>query len=282
MKLSENSLKSFLNEVLGCFFTENGLLEIFSENLNLTQGKSFCVPHVHNGLEIKILCRQLNESENFWEFERAVFIPNNIVHESFNKDEIRRTLSLHINSKHFSLVFRGVVIVENVSSSLLNKFGVSVVDLCGFFDMIDFSKPIDSSLCLHMEILLKSLFSTLYRFVDSDSMKTGVTDPIGKVADYIQRYYYRSGLTVEHVAEYIGLTPNYLVLIFRQEIGITIKQYLTKTRLEEAEKLLKTNRFLVKDVALLTGWSCPYYFSNCYKKQFKVSPSILKQGFMGK
>lgn len=91
--------------------------------------------------------------------------------------------------------------------------------------------------------------------------------------NYIERNYYRSDLTVEHIAAYAGVTPGHLANLFQREKLGTIRQYLVNCRLQNAAALLKTGRYTVKDCATITGWNNQFYFSNCFAKVFGMRPS---------
>jgi YesN/AraC family two-component response regulator len=106
-----------------------------------------------------------------------------------------------------------------------------------------------------------------------------VLSPAEIAGSYIREYYYRQDLSVGEIAEFIDLTPNYFVNVFKKEFKMTIRQYLILTRLEASQALLKTQKYLVRDVAKLTGWSNQYYFSNCFKKYYKYSPSTVGKNY---
>jgi len=98
---------------------------------------------------------------------------------------------------------------------------------------------------------------------------------IERACDYIERQYYNGDLTVEKVAEHLGITAGHLANLFKKESLGTVRQYLVRTRLKHAERLLKTGRYTVKDITELTGWNSQFYFSNCFKKYYKIPPSAV-------
>ena len=57
-------------------------------------------------------------------------------------------------------------------------------------------------------------------------------------------------------------------------MGINYSEYLTKIRLKHAVTLLDFGLDSVKNVALLSGFSDPLYFSTVFKKQIGVSPTV--------
>lgn len=62
---------------------------------------------------------------------------------------------------------------------------------------------------------------------------------------------------------------------FKKETGITPLQYLIKTRLNYSKKLLQLRddlRLNIAEIANMSGFSDPLYFSRIYKKHFGKSP----------
>lgn len=71
-----------------------------------------------------------------------------------------------------------------------------------------------------------------------------------------------------------GYSDDHFRVLFKQSFGITAQQYLTKLRLDFAENLIKSNsrRTKVQDVAKLSGFHDPLYFSRKYRQYKGASP----------
>ena len=67
----------------------------------------------------------------------------------------------------------------------------------------------------------------------------------------------------------------YLKKLFKKETGLTPLQYLTDRRLENAATVLSMayGRQNITEVATLSGFAEPLYFSRLFKKKYGVSPS---------
>ena len=132
-----------------------------------------------------------------------------------------------------------------------------------------------------LEKLLNDLLSLLFSAVNIAFENSGSIDKntgfslIERACDYIERQYYHGDLTVEKIAAHLGITAGHLANLFKNESLGTVRQYLIKTRLKHAERLLRTGRYTVKDITELTGWNSQFYFSNCFKKHYKMPPSAM-------
>lgn len=98
--------------------------------------------------------------------------------------------------------------------------------------------------------------------------------PVGRVEDYIHSGY-MTPIRVEALARQLNLDRRYLSRIFKEETGLSIKEYLTAYRLERARELLRAGCG-VKEAALLCGWEDPSNFSRRFKQQFGRSPSEIE------
>ena len=81
-----------------------------------------------------------------------------------------------------------------------------------------------------------------------------------------------SKICIEDLANSIGLDRRYLSRVFKQKTGITMQQYLIKTRMEHAAALLNSD-FSVAQTAAMCGYEDPFLFSRMFKKYFGASPS---------
>ena len=103
------------------------------------------------------------------------------------------------------------------------------------------------------------------------------SDVIEQVKEYIQKYY-MNDISVSQTAEHFELTANYLSTIFHQRTGERFADYLTKTRLEAAKKLLVQNvSASVQDVALMIGYNSARHFSALFQKQTAMTPSAYRK-----
>lgn len=92
------------------------------------------------------------------------------------------------------------------------------------------------------------------------------------------KFNFKNKLTLFEVADAVGLTPNYLGEIFSKRMGVSFNQYLMQTRLNYAKNLLMRGGLTVQEVAGEAGFSSQTYFSDCFKREFGVSPSEIKRG----
>lgn len=97
-----------------------------------------------------------------------------------------------------------------------------------------------------------------------------------RAKDYI-KLHYMEDISVEHLANIFNIDRRYLLRLFKREFGITIVNYLIRTRLDAAYDFLRSG-FPVNKTAVMCGYSDAYNFSKMFKKYHGISPSEVKPG----
>lgn len=102
----------------------------------------------------------------------------------------------------------------------------------------------------------------------------------GSVIDRIHRLIherYAENLTTVDIAEGVFLSPTYVSLLFKQETGETLFEYLTKVRIEKAKELLRDPRNKFYEVCHAVGYVDPSHFSKLFKKMTGYTPSAYRE-----
>lgn len=94
---------------------------------------------------------------------------------------------------------------------------------------------------------------------------------IRKAKEFI-RANYKKKIKLEDISKVVYLSPYYLSHIFKREAGVTLMEYLTKVRIEEAKYLLENTQWNTTRIAFQVGYSDQSYFSKVFKKIEGISP----------
>ncbi len=85
--------------------------------------------------------------------------------------------------------------------------------------------------------------------------------------------------SLEQASVRAGVSKNHLSFEFSREAGETFTEYLSRTRVEEAKRLLATTSLLVYEVGERVGYPNVEHFSRVFKKWVGVSPVRFKAGY---
>ncbi len=84
--------------------------------------------------------------------------------------------------------------------------------------------------------------------------------------------HYKQNITLNEVANIVGVTPSYLSRVFKKETGINFIDYLNNIRIEEAKLLLSESDMKVLEVSERVGFNSTEYFTRIFKKHTGESP----------
>ena len=99
----------------------------------------------------------------------------------------------------------------------------------------------------------------------------GVSAEIYRCMTYIQSHT-NMPIGVEDVAEEIHRSSSYLMRRFKAELGMSVGDYITKCKLQEACDLLVYGDRSLAEISAYLGYSSQSYFQNVFKKQFGLMP----------
>jgi len=99
---------------------------------------------------------------------------------------------------------------------------------------------------------------------------------INKVKQFIRENIY-ADLSLEIIAHNVYLNSSYLSKLFKDNQGITVMDYVTKVRIEEAKKLLENPQYNICEISTRLGYTDPSYFSKVFRRYAGISPQQYRQ-----
>ncbi len=85
-------------------------------------------------------------------------------------------------------------------------------------------------------------------------------------------------ITTEELAQALGRNRSYLCAYFKEETGMTVNDYITGIKMDEARRLLRYSRKPLRGIAEQLGYSTQSYFQNVFKKTQGVTPLEYRAG----
>ncbi len=99
------------------------------------------------------------------------------------------------------------------------------------------------------------------------------TNPQLRSALTVMDSTYEQPLSVEEIASHAGFSHFHFIRFFHRTYGITPHQYLTRKRIQQAQRLLATSEMSVTEICLEVGFQSLGSFSNLYHRQTGYAPS---------
>jgi YesN/AraC family two-component response regulator len=78
--------------------------------------------------------------------------------------------------------------------------------------------------------------------------------------------------TVDGIASSLNLSPDYLSLLFKKEMGCGIYRYIQDIKIKEAKNLLDNSDYSICEISEMLGFCSGAYFSTVFKKLAGLSP----------
>lgn len=143
------------------------------------------------------------------------------------------------------------------------------------------------------DYLLKPLdYEELYRVLEKavkavaenqEDMKKQELQPEPEAGNHPQDMVYKKILPYIHdnitkafsvadIAKYAALNPQYTMRLFKKTTGMSILEYVTKERMEQAKRLLETTKYNNDIVAEKVGYVSANYFIKQFKKAYGMTP----------
>ena len=94
---------------------------------------------------------------------------------------------------------------------------------------------------------------------------------VRRIRSYIDAMYMRK-ISIEGLADQLHLNRRYLTRLFHAETGMSIRDYLLRTRMREATECLRAG-LSVGETAERCGYEDMFLFSKLFRKTYGVSPS---------
>ncbi len=92
------------------------------------------------------------------------------------------------------------------------------------------------------------------------------------IIDYIELHYRDKSFSLETLSQHFENSVTYIAHLFKKETHMTIIEYLTKIRIREAKKMLKTTTWKVYEVSEMVGYGSSQYFGKVFKKVVGMTP----------
>ena len=110
--------------------------------------------------------------------------------------------------------------------------------------------------------------------------KTGtVGDNVLTILQYCTNHY-KEDISVDTVAEQLGLSRSCVSHIFSTRICMNFCDYVNSLRLKDAEELLQNKHYSVTEIANLAGFSTIRTFNRAFSKKYGCSPSAYRKAFI--
>lgn len=236
---------------------KNDIIEMYQKIKLYYHDESFLHPSYH--LE-KQLLDYIKKGNKTRALETLIAI-NRLQRATLAKDELRSIKNSLICS---CTIFTRAVMEEGVNPE--DAYGLS--DAC--------IQKIES---LNDKNALKefeySMLATFINLKNEQHKNKTYTDEVEKAIQYIYNNIFKQ-LSLEEISEHVYLSPNYLSTKFKHETGISLSDFINKTKIDESKYLLAHSNTKISDIALIFNFCNQSYYNRIFKRYTGITPSEFK------
>lgn len=134
-------------------------------------------------------------------------------------------------------------------------------------------------------VYAESLMHTFVAYLIKHYSVTGVKEPplknglpprkLTHIIEYINDHL-GDQLTLQYIADIVGMTPSYFITLFKQSTGLAPHQYITMRRLETAKAMLKQTRKPISEIAMQTGFADQSHLTRLMRQHTGLTPRRMR------
>lgn len=240
----------------------------YRESLNVMKYK------LMSGTDTILFYHDLSDSYKiayYYPEKTETLIKNNI--KSGNIQKIKEYLDeIYSNIKsNYSVSYEEVYSTYNrlldASLSVLSDSGIQHSDIFGE-NYIVYKDLAKKETLDEIHIFICKLFESVVSYISS--IDKGDKN-IEKAMDFIGKNFQRD-LSVESIADYVGLNASYFSRVFKNVTGKTVLEFITLKRLESSKELLKETNLNIAQIAQKVGYNNVHSYMRFFKKYEGITP----------
>lgn len=131
-------------------------------------------------------------------------------------------------------------------------------------------------LALFMQVLVLMGESKNRRMAGRKAVATESEQRLKNIQVYLDCNYQRP-VTIDNVAQFVGMNRSAVCVFFRQQTGNTIMSYLTDIRLKHAKHLLANTSLPIQDVCYKCGFQDVPHFCRMFKQKLGMTAKKWRQ-----
>lgn len=219
--------------------------------------------------ESEIKHRSLAEEYSFFQAVKngnMEFVKKNCQEEAFTNPEGMGVLSKNVitNIKYHFVITVALITrycieggMETEQAYRLSDFYIIRMDACNSIREIS---------DLHHIMVLD--FTGKMRLLQKNA---ALSKPVSQCIDYIYAHI-NDRITIETLAKHTALSPSYLSRLFKQNLGISVSDYIREKKIEKAQNLLRFSDFSYIDISNYLSFSSQSHFIQTFEHYVGMTP----------
>ena len=193
--------------------------------------------------------------------------------KSFEKQEVHQIIgdifNRIVNDKvNYQAVQMIAAELFNIASKIARE---SDVDFSEFIKDIPFKTLQKYDTAADIKEWILGIYDKLIKTLQTKDPDSDYSEITKKAVSFIHTNY-RKSLSLNTVAEHIGVNSSYLSHVFKEDIGKGFVEYLNSIRIEKARMLIESGNAGIKAIVAELGFSSYNYFFKVFKEFVGMTP----------
>ena len=105
-----------------------------------------------------------------------------------------------------------------------------------------------------------------------DTRRAQLKQSVMPVKEFLDQHYSEK-IALDDLASRFYISKNYLTRVFKEQFGMSVKEYLQVVRITHAKQLLRTTDKTAEEIGIECGFGTLYYFSRVFKDIEGIAPT---------
>lgn len=129
---------------------------------------------------------------------------------------------------------------------------------------------------MHTNSLLQNIFTSLYdipyEITKIKELTPAQETSVNIALKYISEHY-KEDLSIDAICNKIGFSKYYFCKLFKQQLGVTIHQYVNEFRINKAKELLAYSKLSINSISTNVGFKSTLTFLRAFERSVHMTPS---------
>lgn len=120
---------------------------------------------------------------------------------------------------------------------------------------------------------LGSIYSKIINYLDdkccrinADIKKSRLQKRVEEIKDYVNKNFTSPDINVTTISYHFDLAASYISKIFKENVGISLVDYINRLRMEKAHELINEGNYSISEISKIVGYSNERTFYRIFKK----------------
>jgi AraC-like DNA-binding protein len=201
----------------------------------------------------------VDTARNFRTHDIMSNLPERAINDTLRNTKTRLTI---MNTLCNRAAIRGGIDVQ-LGHQISTNFGIQIESMKSNFDSQKFMKDI-----------LIAYAEAVQNYAIKDYSKL-----VRNAIFYIRRHI-TTNVSLHDISDYLYVSKEHLSRQFKQETGYTVTQYINRSKVIEAKKLLRERTQTILDISTMLGFANSSHFSKVFKESEGITPKQFQKNHL--